>query len=99
MVNTRAVLLHFVDLVPFAVAGEDDVLAFEDRFEVDGAPPEGIEVAEGLLGVLDVELAAVEAVAEVELAVAVVVAVLDHDVREAEVGHALDQAVADLAPI
>ena len=66
---------------------------------MDRASPELVDVPERLLAVVQVELLAVEAVAQVQLAGAVVVAVLDHDVGLAEVGHAVDDRVADLPPV
>src|SRR5687768_7512869 len=61
--------------------------------------PEPVDVREGLVGIRDVELLPVEAVLQVELAAPSVIAILDDDVRLAEVRHARQDGVADDLPV
>ncbi len=70
-----------------AVVVQDGGFVVDHGFQVDGAAPEGMDVLEGFAGVTQVEFGAFVAVLHVELAIAVVVAILNLQIRETEVGH------------
>src|SRR2546421_8483879 len=78
--------LSLLLLMLCAVIAEDDRFAVHDGFEMDGAPPECIDIFEHLARVSLIQFRAFVLVLEIEFAVAVVVAVGDDDVRETEVG-------------
>src|SRR5918911_3041905 len=82
----------------FAVVVQADALVIDDRFEVDGTPPQAVDVFERLARVALIKLGAFVSVAEVKLAVAVVVAVGDLYVGKAEVGHVRHKLVAHALP-
>src|SRR5215467_9614524 len=81
-----------------AIVVHHDWFAIENRLKVYLASPELLNIFQRFSSILDVQIYSFVLMFEVELAVAVVIAVSNFDVRKAEVGHIADELVADPLP-
>src|SRR5438067_556751 len=97
--KTCMLLLQCTLRITLSIIGQQNTLVLEHRLQVYRASPEHVNVLECLFRVGQVKLLTLEEMLNVKFAIAAIVAVLNHQIRKAKVGHASNNTIAYLAPI
>src|SRR6266702_283703 len=85
--------------VPLSIIRKQYPLPLINCLKMHRAPPQHVDMLQGLLSINHVEFIAFVQVLDIEFAIAPVVAVVYNEVGAAEVGHAGNDAIAHLLPV